>query len=257
MPLETASTINELEPSNPASTDQLAQADEHLRLIKTVLLNTFPNITGPVTATQADLSLPPFTLPIGLILNWYGDSGTIPVGWAQCNGQTVTRSDGGGPITTPDLRDRVVVGAGTFLARGAAVGATTASGATGSGGSHSHAITGGGTHTHVVAVQAHAITEAEMPAHQHGSGVVDNSTVVFNHGTTSGFTASNLNTDSGGGTLEALTSFVGSGMAHGHDITIDPASTGDGSASTEGSHTHTVSLSTVQPSFGLHFIMKV
>lgn len=56
MPLETASYIKQLDVNNPAATDFLAQADDHLRLIKAVLKNTFPNLDGPVTATSAQLS---------------------------------------------------------------------------------------------------------------------------------------------------------------------------------------------------------
>lgn len=56
MPLETASYIKQLDVNNPAATDFLAQADDHLRLIKTVLKNTFPNLDGPVTATSTQLS---------------------------------------------------------------------------------------------------------------------------------------------------------------------------------------------------------
>lgn len=52
MPLETATTINQLVSTNPASTDGLVQGDDHIRLIKSTLLATFPNITGAVTATH-------------------------------------------------------------------------------------------------------------------------------------------------------------------------------------------------------------
>ena len=44
--------------------------------------------------------------PIGSIILWYGAVGDIPTGWSLCNGQTV------GAYTTPDLRERFVVGAG-------------------------------------------------------------------------------------------------------------------------------------------------
>ncbi|MBW7970943.1 tail fiber protein [Bradyrhizobium sp. BR 10289] len=56
MPLETASIISDLVTSNPASSDPLNNADDHLRLIKSVVKNTFPNITGQVTATHLDLN---------------------------------------------------------------------------------------------------------------------------------------------------------------------------------------------------------
>jgi len=56
MALETATFINGLVATNPVSTDGLAQADDHLRLIKATIKATFPNITGAVTVTQADLN---------------------------------------------------------------------------------------------------------------------------------------------------------------------------------------------------------
>jgi len=62
MALENGTYVNSLVPANPASTDGLAQADDHIRLIKSTLKNTFPNLTGPVTATQADLNNPPSSL---------------------------------------------------------------------------------------------------------------------------------------------------------------------------------------------------
>jgi microcystin-dependent protein len=56
MPLETATYISGLVSSNPASSDGLNQADDHLRLIKSTLLATFPNLTGAATATQAQIN---------------------------------------------------------------------------------------------------------------------------------------------------------------------------------------------------------
>ena len=57
MALETGSYVNSLVTSNPASTDGLAQADDHLRLIKSTIKNTLPNITGAITGTQAELNI--------------------------------------------------------------------------------------------------------------------------------------------------------------------------------------------------------
>ena len=57
MALETATTINQLNPLFPVATDGLAQADDHMRLIKSTIQNTFPNITGAITSTQAELNL--------------------------------------------------------------------------------------------------------------------------------------------------------------------------------------------------------
>lgn len=58
MGLETATFIDGLVTTNPiGATDPKSQGDEHLRLIKTTVKNTFPNITGAVTATQAELNV--------------------------------------------------------------------------------------------------------------------------------------------------------------------------------------------------------
>jgi hypothetical protein len=56
MALESANYINELNSANPQSTDSVAQADDHIRLIKAAIKNTFPNVTGPVTKTQAQIN---------------------------------------------------------------------------------------------------------------------------------------------------------------------------------------------------------
>lgn len=56
MALEVATYLDGLVATNPAGSDPLAQADDHIRLIKSVLKNTFPNITGQVAATQGDLN---------------------------------------------------------------------------------------------------------------------------------------------------------------------------------------------------------
>lgn len=62
MALESATFINGLVASNPTSTDALAQADDHLRLIKSTIKATFPNITGAVTATHTQLNTDPSSL---------------------------------------------------------------------------------------------------------------------------------------------------------------------------------------------------
>ena len=56
MGLETATFINQLVDTNPTASDNANQGDNHLRLIKATIKNTFPNITGAVTATQAQLN---------------------------------------------------------------------------------------------------------------------------------------------------------------------------------------------------------
>lgn len=56
MPLESATFISTLNASNPPSTDLLAEGDDHLRLLKSVLLASFPNISGAMTVTHTVLN---------------------------------------------------------------------------------------------------------------------------------------------------------------------------------------------------------
>jgi len=56
MPLEVATYINQLDAANPTATDPKSQGDDHLRLLKAVLQANFPNLTGAVTPTQAQLN---------------------------------------------------------------------------------------------------------------------------------------------------------------------------------------------------------
>lgn len=56
MGLESATYIDGLVETNPTSSDNANQGDNHLRLIKAAIKATFPNITGPVMATHTALS---------------------------------------------------------------------------------------------------------------------------------------------------------------------------------------------------------
>lgn len=56
MALETATYISDLNTSNPTSTDPVSQGDDHLRLIKSTLKTTLPNLTGAMTATHTALN---------------------------------------------------------------------------------------------------------------------------------------------------------------------------------------------------------
>lgn len=152
MALESANYISDLNVANPLSTDAVSQADDHLRLIKSVLKSTFPNLNAPVTATPAVLNSP---VAAGIIAMWSGAVGAVPSGWVLCNG-----SNG-----TPDLRDRFIVGAGSTYSVGNTGGAAqvtlnesqipghthgiSATGSVDSAGSHTHTLTDPG-HNHTV-----------------------------------------------------------------------------------------------------------
>lgn len=169
MALETASFIDGLNTSNPVATDGLAQADDHIRLIKSAVKSTFPNVAGAMTADHTELStLDGYTgttadfnllsgqaaagvtsthvghlhgvssniqtqlntlttnlattnanlssaVPTGMIMMWSGASNAIPSGYVLCDGNN----------STPDLRDRFVVGAGNSYSVGSTGGASS------------------------------------------------------------------------------------------------------------------------------------
>ena len=56
MALESGTYIDSLDAANPATTDGLSQADDHMRLIKATIKATFPNLTGAVTLTQSEIN---------------------------------------------------------------------------------------------------------------------------------------------------------------------------------------------------------
>lgn len=259
MPLENASYINQLDASNPPSTDLIAQADDHIRMLKAALKATFPNITGPVSVTQ-DVLNAPFRFPIGIVSIWYGAAGDVPGGWAICNGQTVARSDGQGNITLPNLVDRTVIGAGGALAGvGVPIGSIASSATSTAAGGHLHTTPTGGSHSHTGSVAGHALTESQLPSHRHLNGVVSGRDEVFNHG---GAPASptmgrSLGGSDSNGTREGYTTSVGGNQAHNHGLSIDPGGEHTHTTTSVGDHAHNVTVSTVQPCMGLHYIMKI
>ena len=57
MGVETATYIDDLDVTLPAATDSLGQADDHLRLIKSTVKTTFPNVAGEVGASHTELNV--------------------------------------------------------------------------------------------------------------------------------------------------------------------------------------------------------
>jgi hypothetical protein len=77
--------------------------------------------TGQVLTSNGAGALPTMqtitSFVAGMIMLWSGSSASIPSGWLLCNGAS----------STPDLRDRFVVGAGSTYAVGATGGSATSS----------------------------------------------------------------------------------------------------------------------------------
>jgi hypothetical protein len=359
MPLESATYISQLVPSNPSATDPTQQGQNHLALIKQVLQNQFPDLgAAAVTATAAELNsaagafgtagtlevlnngtvagaelkldgisgtgtlaaaqpvvfmnagtvagpslleilmagtagtLAPVVtldatgdltatgtlagsalvqagnpaLPPGIICMWSGSVAGIPGGWALCNGATVNG------YTTPDLRSRFIMGAGSTYVPGQTGGAASVTAATDSQGAHSHTgatgAAGGhtptgttdsqGSHNHGGADGAVALTIAQMPAHSHTFQTQDRGSSTQNGvaNDDAGASGSPASTDSQGGGQTHQHSISTDG-AHSHNLSMNAVSPHTHSISVDGSHAHNVTVATLPPFYALAFVMKV
>lgn len=204
MALESAQYVSQLNSANPLSTDTVSQADDHLRLIKQALVNTFPNLTAPVTATAAQLNAP---VPPGLIAMWSGSIASIPAGWYLCNGAN----------NTPDLRDRFIVGAGTTYAVGATGGANTVTLTEAQIPAHTHTITATtdsqGAHTHTVSDPGHTHSYVSPG----GTGTIAGGFGISAIGATTGSAVTGISINSAGAhthTISATAATTGGGTAH-------------------------------------------
>jgi microcystin-dependent protein len=56
MALESATYIDGLVATNPVSTDPLSSADDHMRLIKSTILASFPSISGAINSTHTEIN---------------------------------------------------------------------------------------------------------------------------------------------------------------------------------------------------------
>jgi hypothetical protein len=119
------------------------------------------------------------TIPVGGIIMWSGSIGTIPTGWALCNG-----SNG-----TPNLQDRFIVGAGSGYAVAGTGGSANATLV-----SHGHTGTTNGNNVDHYHPNTNFATTGQLGYPQAGDGntfFVGN-TVVYGYGT------GNLNTGGSG-----------------------------------------------------------
>jgi len=218
MALETATFINGLVATNPVSTDGLAQADDHLRLIKATIKATFPNITGAVTVTQADLNAvatptPPFPSGTRMLFQ----QTTAPTGWTK-------------DTTHDDKAIRVV--SGIVISGGtnplSSLSATAA-------GTVSSSISG--------STSSHTLTTNEIPSHTHFTfaATTNNSNVPGVSSTNSPAQNNTVNAGNNGyimtgsGTTPTLgiSSPTGSGQGHSHGVgslTVTSSFTGSSNA---------------------------
>ena len=115
------------------------------------------------------------TVPVGGIIIWSGAQAAIPSGWALCNGAN----------STPDLRNRFVVGAGSSYSVGNTGGNKDAVNI-----SHTHTTASGGSHGHGVNDPGH--THSYVEKYNHTSGGGDSSWNRAPHASRTGTTGSSV-----------------------------------------------------------------
>ena len=204
MPLEAATSLEQLQDTWPLGGDSLNKGDDHVRLIKQVLKTQFPGVdlNGfkiPIIATEDEINfLSGVTTPIqtqfddlGVRVSANEDAiaNLIETGTKMMFYQAAAPTGWTIDTTVTDNMLRIVDG--TILVGGAA-------GGTGDPVTHSH-TTG-----------SHALTEAEMPSHTHGiaNGVT---------GSSAGGGFGNLASSNGG----IQSTAAGGNGAHNHGATGD------------------------------------
>lgn len=205
-----------------------------------------PNVTvdaqGRITAS-ADRALTPADIfPSGSVILWFGVIGSAPAGWQICDGTN----------GTPDLRDRVPIGAGSTYALNASGGAASVTPTTSSDGAHTHTATtsSDGAHTHTGSTGGFTLTINEIPSHSHTEFALS--------GAGGGFTGPSVTFDgTTGHNANIGTLNTGGGASHAHSISSDGAHTHTLTTSSSGAHTHTVTVATLPPYRALYFIMRL
>jgi microcystin-dependent protein len=195
---------------------------------------------------------------------WSGSIATIPTGWVLCNGSN----------STPDLRNRFIVGAGSTYSVDATGGSATSTLTSNELPAHTHSLSASGTtsgqsagHTHTFsgttsgqsATHSHSVTD---PGHTHASQASKDNSGLGNPGNSGTYTS----TGAGGGiTTTSSTTGISLGNAD-----ADHTHTYSGTTSAvSGDHTHTVtvtgtsgstgsgaSFTNLPPYYALAFIMK-
>ena len=240
MALESATYISDLVSTNPTSSDNLSQGDDHLRLLKSTIKATFPNVSGAVLPTHTELNfVDGVTSSIQTQLDaravlasantFTGDqtingnlivsgavSGFFPAGTKMLFQQTAAPTGWTKDTTHNDKALRVVSGAAS--SGGTVAFSTAFANRTVSGNVDNFTATG--------TVGDTALTIAQMPAHTHNTGFLQNANTATTGSANrlggAGTTVS-IATDSVGGGATHTHTFTGAAHAHSFSTTLDMA----------------------------------
>jgi len=218
MALEAATYISQLVSANPAGGDDADTADDHLRLLKEVLLNTLGTLNAAVTATADELNILNGCVLTTAQLNLFANIQALasnddiidnfPAGTVMLFQQTSAPTGWTKVTTHNDKALRVV------------------SGTAGSGGGDAFSTV---FNTGKVS-DSHILTIAEIPSHDHGGVTSTDGAHTHSGGVVGG-------TDILGGTPGYASGATGSAGNHSHTI----SSQGGG-----GGHTHVIDNMDVQ-----------
>jgi microcystin-dependent protein len=172
------------------------------------------------------------TVPLGGIIMWSGSADAVPSGWALCDGRTSNSR------TTPDLRGRFIVGAGS-----GAVGLTSRNvGATG--GNEQTTLTVGQLPSHNHTVSGNT---SEAGSHTHTARAPNND---VNSSGSQGYPAGNnhqaFRSSDRGRDYAISSAAIDSAGNHTHSFNVTSGNTGNGEA-----------FGNLPPFYALAFIMRV
>lgn len=242
---------------------------QHAGVDKVVATSGGATVTGTMTATAFSGDGSALTgivsIPAGAILLWSGSIASIPSGWVLCDGLN----------STPDLRDRFIVGAGSTYAVASTGGSASVTLAEAELPSHTHgagnfATGNSGTHTHTLSGNtsssgnhAHNGSTSNTGGHSHNVNVK-----ISWYSGYSGGIAANLNNNVGYLNGAGYTDNQGS---HSHNFSTsgagDHSHTLSGNAAAGGDHSHSLTGTTGAagsgsahenrpPYYALAYIMK-
>ena len=194
-----------------------------------------------VTATAAELNTASsHYVPTGGIIMWSGSIAAIPTGWLLCNGTN----------STPDLRDRFVVGAGSTYAVDATGGASTVTLSTSNLPAHTHSSGTLGGSTNSAGSHTHSGTTNTTGSHTHTQNMGRNdgpSSGSTNYSAYDvGVSINGYQTDAAGDHSHTLN--VNSGGAHTHTVDVNSGSTGSAGSGT--------AFNIIPKYYALAYIMK-
>jgi microcystin-dependent protein len=217
------------------------------------------NGSAQLPAVDGSLLTGIVAIPTGAILLWSGSTGSIPSGFVICDGTN----------STPDLRDRFIVGAGNTYAVDATGGANTVALAEAEIAAHTHSVSGttvsDGAHTHNVSGNT-----SNTGAHTHSGSTSNTGSHSHNVPSANPGDPGGSNAAQAGTTTNANQATSNTG-AHSHNFTTnsdgDHSHTLSGTSDTAGAHTHTFSTTSGStgsgtahenrpPYYALAYIMK-